>query len=123
LGKDPGLEPGFDPVLDRIQYLAENDLTSLMVLHDFLSKRLAPLQDRSHHPAWMYTGVNDIMWLDHGLGSSLDAVLLVASLKALITDQFSAELVVSATVCEPICVNQAVRTAMLVVTAVVAAHQ
>jgi hypothetical protein len=42
-GKDPGLEPGFDPVLDRIQYLTENDLTSLMVLHDFLSKRLTPL--------------------------------------------------------------------------------
>jgi hypothetical protein len=42
-GKDPGLEPGFDPVLDRIQYLAENDLTSLMVPHDFLSKRLTPL--------------------------------------------------------------------------------
>jgi hypothetical protein len=44
-GKDPGLEPGFDPVLDRIQYLAESGLTSLMVLHDFLSRRLAPLQD------------------------------------------------------------------------------
>jgi hypothetical protein len=42
-GKDPDLEPGFDPVLDRIQYLAENGLTSLMVLHDFLSKCLAPL--------------------------------------------------------------------------------
>jgi hypothetical protein len=42
-GKDPGLEPGFNPVLDRIQYLAENDLTSRMVLHDFPSKRLAPL--------------------------------------------------------------------------------
>jgi hypothetical protein len=27
-GKDPGLELGFDPVLDRIQYLAENGLTS-----------------------------------------------------------------------------------------------
>jgi hypothetical protein len=49
-GKDPSLEPGFDPVLDRIQYLAENGLTSLMVLHDFLSKCLAPLQDRSHRP-------------------------------------------------------------------------
>jgi hypothetical protein len=44
-GKDPGQEPGFDPVLERIQYLAENGLTSLMVLHNFLSKRLAPLQD------------------------------------------------------------------------------
>jgi hypothetical protein len=49
-GKDPSLEPSFDPVLDRIQYLAENGLTSLMVLHDFLSKRLVPLQDRSHCP-------------------------------------------------------------------------
>jgi hypothetical protein len=49
-GKDPGLQPGFDPVLNWIQYLAENGLTSLMVLHDFLSKRLTPLQDRSHRP-------------------------------------------------------------------------
>jgi hypothetical protein len=52
-GKDPGLESGFDLILDRIQYLAENGLTSLMVLHDFLSKSLVPLQDRSHRPAWM----------------------------------------------------------------------
>jgi hypothetical protein len=49
--KDPGLEPGFDPVLDQIQYLAKNGMTSLMVLHDFLSKHLTPLQDQSHHPA------------------------------------------------------------------------
>jgi hypothetical protein len=41
--KDPGLESGFDPVLDQIQYLAENGLTSQMVLHDFLSKCLVPL--------------------------------------------------------------------------------
>jgi hypothetical protein len=85
-GKDPDLEQGFDPVLDQTQYLAENGVTSLMVLHDFLSKRLAPLQDRSHRPAWMYTGVNDIMRLDHGPGSSLGDTLLAASLKALTTD-------------------------------------
>jgi hypothetical protein len=48
--KDPVLEPGFDPVMDRIQYLAKNGLTSLMVLHDFLSKCIVPLQDRSHRP-------------------------------------------------------------------------
>jgi hypothetical protein len=41
--KEPGLESGFDPVLDRIRYLTENGLTSLMVLHNFLSKCLAPL--------------------------------------------------------------------------------
>jgi hypothetical protein len=77
-GKDPGLEPGFDPVLDWIQYLAESGLTSLMVLHDFLSRCLAPLQDRATRPAWMYTRVNDIMRLERGPGSSLDGELLVA---------------------------------------------
>jgi hypothetical protein len=41
--KDLGLEPGFDPMLDQIKFLAENGLTSLMVLHDFLLKHLAPL--------------------------------------------------------------------------------
>jgi hypothetical protein len=53
----------------------------------------------------MYTGVNNIMRLDRGPGSSLDAALLVASLKALTTDQFSAELMAPIAVCEPICVN------------------
>jgi hypothetical protein len=61
VGERPGLEPDFNPVLDRIQYLAKNGLTLLMVLHDFLSKHLVSLQDRSHHPAWIYTEVNDIM--------------------------------------------------------------
>jgi hypothetical protein len=41
--KDLGLESRFDPVLDRIRYLAENSLTSLMVLHNFLSKHLVAL--------------------------------------------------------------------------------
>jgi hypothetical protein len=41
------LESRFDPVLDQIWYLAENGLTLLMVLHDFLSKCLMPLHD---HP-------------------------------------------------------------------------
>jgi hypothetical protein len=57
-----------------------------MMLHDFLSKCLTPLQDQSHRPTWMYNGVNGIMRLDHGPGSSLDMALLVASLKALTTD-------------------------------------
>jgi hypothetical protein len=113
--KTHGLEPGFDPVLDQIQYLAENGLTLLMVLHNFLSKCLVPLQDRSHHPAWMYTGVNDIMRLDCGPGSSQGDALLAASLKALTTDQPSAELVMPTAACEPLCVNQAARTALLAI--------
>jgi hypothetical protein len=81
-----GLKSGFDPVLDRIQYLAEYGLTSLIVLHDLLSKHLAPLQDWSHDPAWMYTGMNNIMRLDYGPGSSLGDTLLAASLETLTTD-------------------------------------
>jgi hypothetical protein len=73
--KDTGLESGFDHILNRIQHLAENGLTSLMVMHDFLSRRLAPLQDRPTRPAWMYTEVNDIMRLERGPGSSLDEAL------------------------------------------------
>jgi hypothetical protein len=112
-GKDPSLESGFDPVLDRIQYLAESGLTSLMVLHDFLSRHLAPLQDRATRPAWMYTGVNDIMRLERGPGSSLDGDLLAACLKALTTDQFSTELAAPPASCGAICLDQAVRTALL----------
>jgi hypothetical protein len=63
----------------------------------------------------MYTGVNDIMWLDRGPGSSLGDTLLAASLKALTTDQSSAELVTPAAACEPLCVNQAARIALLAI--------
>jgi hypothetical protein len=63
----------------------------------------------------MYTGVNDIMWLDRGPGSSLGDTLLAASLKVLTTDQPSAELMMPAAGCEPLCVNQAPRTALLVI--------
>jgi hypothetical protein len=114
-GKDPGLESGFDPVLDRIQHLAESGLTSLMVLHDFLSRRLAPLQDRATRPAWMYTGVNDIMRLERGPGSSLDGELLATCLKTLTTDQFSAELATPPASCGAICMDQAARMALLAV--------
>jgi hypothetical protein len=99
-------------MLDRIWYLAENGLTSLMVLHDFLSKHLTPLQDHPR-PVWMYTGVKDIMRLDRWPGSSLGDNLLVACLKELTSDNFSVELVAPPAPCEPICMNQAARTVLL----------
>jgi hypothetical protein len=102
-------------VLDRIQYLAESGLTSLMVMHDFLSRLLAPLQDRATRPVWMYTGKNDIMQLERGPGSSLDGDLLAACLKALTTDQFSTELATPLASCRAICMDQAARTALLAV--------
>jgi hypothetical protein len=63
----------------------------------------------------MYTGVNDIMRLDRGPGSSLGDTLLAASLKALTTDLPSAELVTPTAGYEPLCVNQAERMALLVI--------
>jgi hypothetical protein len=93
--------------------LAESGLTSLMVLHDFLSRRLAPLQDRATRPAWMYTGVNDIMRLERGPGSSLDSEVLAVCLKALTTDQFSTELATPPASCGAICMDQAARTTLL----------
>jgi hypothetical protein len=63
----------------------------------------------------MYTGVNDIMRLDRGSGSSLGDTLLAASLKALTTDQPSAKLITPAAACEPLCANQAVRTTLLAI--------
>jgi hypothetical protein len=49
--------------------------------------------------------VNDIIRLDRGPKSSLGDTLLAASLKVLTTDQPSAELVMPAVGCEPLCVN------------------
>jgi hypothetical protein len=62
----------------------------------------------------MYTGENDIMRLERGPGPSLDDDLLAACLKALTTDQFSAELATPPASCGAICMDHAVRTALLV---------
>jgi hypothetical protein len=54
------------------------------------------------------------MRLDRGPGSSPDEDLLAACLKALIADQFLAELVATPATCEAICMNQVARTSLLV---------
>jgi hypothetical protein len=61
----------------------------------------------------MYTGVNDIMQLERGPGSSLDEALLATSLRALTANQFLTDFIVPAAVCEPICANQTARIALL----------
>jgi hypothetical protein len=54
----PFLPVVLDLVLDRVKTLARGGLTSMMVLGDFLRRRIAPLQQRSKM-ACMFTGVND----------------------------------------------------------------
>jgi hypothetical protein len=48
----------------------------MMVMHDFVSKRITPLQERTR-PAWLYTGVNDVTRLERGDGSALSEEVLV----------------------------------------------
>jgi hypothetical protein len=57
-------------VLGRIWILAESRLTPMMVLHDFVSKRITPLQERTRL-TWLYTRVNDVPRLERGDRSAL----------------------------------------------------
>jgi hypothetical protein len=85
-------------VLEQIRFLAQNGLTSLMVLHNYLSKRIAPLQAHTR-PAWVYTRLNDTTWLEHGAGSSLDDGTHALSLTKLALDPFLADLVTPSVAC------------------------
>jgi hypothetical protein len=58
-------------VLARIRLLAGKGLTSLMVLADFLSHRITPLQQHAH-ATWSYTGENDTTRLERGCGTDLE---------------------------------------------------
>jgi hypothetical protein len=68
--QDPGLEPAYNPVLGRIRILAKSGLTPMMVLHDYVSKCIVPLKERTR-PTWLYTGVNNVMRPERGDGSAL----------------------------------------------------
>jgi hypothetical protein len=72
------LELALTLVLGRIRILAESGLTSMMVLHDYVLKCITPLQEHTR-PAWLYTGVNDVTWLECDNGSVLaeEALALV----------------------------------------------
>jgi hypothetical protein len=63
--QDPDLKLVFNPVLGRIQILAEGGLISMMMMYDYVSKRITPLQEHTY-PTWLYTRVNDVMWLECG---------------------------------------------------------
>jgi hypothetical protein len=99
-------------VLARIRFLANKGLTSMMVLYDFLLKHIAPLQERSC-PAWLYTGVNDSTRLERGTGSTWEAEKLMMSLAKLSPNPSSPDFITPLASCQPICMDQAVRTVLL----------
>ena len=64
-----------DPVFEHIRFLRNAGLTSVMVVVDFLRRRLAPLRERAR-PCWLYTGPEDITQTQIGASWDLDPVEL-----------------------------------------------
>jgi hypothetical protein len=102
--QDPGLEPVFNPVLGRIWIMAESGPTSMMVLHDYVSKCIMPLQERTCL-AWLYTGVNNITWLERSDRSTLFEEALALVMGNLSPDLSSNDFVTPPASCQPLCMG------------------
>jgi hypothetical protein len=113
LEQNPSLELVFNPVLGRIRILAESGLTSMIVLHDYVSKLITPLQEHTRL-TWLYTRVNDVMWLERGDGSMLGEVALAFVMGKLSPDPSSHDFITPPASYQPLCMDQAVRTLLLV---------
>jgi hypothetical protein len=83
-----------------------------MVLADFLSRHIAPLQSRVR-PAWQYTGEGDATWLERERGSDLAPDVQRTLLGKLSPDPFSIDFITSPPVCAPLCSDKATRTRLL----------
>jgi hypothetical protein len=99
--QDPSLEPAYNPMLGRIWILAKSGLTSMMVLHDYMLKHITPLQERTR-PTWLYTGVNDVTWLERGDGFALSEEALALMMGKLSPDPSSHDFVTPPTSCQPL---------------------
>jgi hypothetical protein len=112
--QDPGLEPVFIPMLGRIWILAESGHTSMMVLYDYVSKRITPLQERTRL-AWLYTRVNDVTQLERSNGTTLgeEAPAFVMGKRS--PNPSSHDFVTPPASCQPLCMDQAARTLLVVV--------
>jgi hypothetical protein len=78
-----------------------------------VSKRIAPLQERTH-PAWLYTGVNDVTRLERGDGSALGEEALTRVMGKLSPDPSSHDFVTPPASYQPLCMDQTTRTLSLV---------
>jgi hypothetical protein len=85
----------------------------MMVLHDYVSKRITPLQEHTR-PTWLYTRVNDITQLERGDGSVPRGEALVLMMGKLSPDPSSHDFVTPPASFQPLCVDQAARLMLLV---------
>jgi hypothetical protein len=108
----PSIPAELDPVLNRIKKLARSGLTSMMVLGDFLKRRIAPLQHRSRM-AYVYTGLNDCCRIARGPGGDFTRAELEAAIRAMTGEAFVPESLVLPSGVKALCEDQALRSTVL----------
>jgi hypothetical protein len=108
----PTIPAELDPVLYRIKKLARSGLTSMMVLGDFLKRRIAPLQQRSRM-AYVYTGLNDCCRIARGPGGDFTRAELEAAIRAMTGEVFVPESLVLPSGVKALCEDQALRSSVL----------
>jgi hypothetical protein len=97
-----------NPVLGRVKTLARGGLTSMMVLGDFLRRRMAPLQQRSRM-ACMFTGVNDYCRIVRGASTDLSSVELETSIRVMTGEAYTPESLILPRGIKALCEDQAMR--------------
>jgi hypothetical protein len=108
----PSMSEELCPVLDRVKNLSKSVLTSLMVLGDFLMRRIAPLQQRTRM-AYMYTGSNDCYRIARGPGTVFTRAELEVAIRGMTGDAFSPESLVPPSEVKALCEDQALRSSVL----------
>jgi hypothetical protein len=84
----------------------------MMVLGDFLKRRIAPLQQRSRM-AYMYTGPNDCCRIARGPGTDFTRAELEVAIQEMTGDAFSPESLVLPSGVKALCEDQALRASVL----------
>jgi hypothetical protein len=113
----PRLSVPFAPVVEQIKLLVDHGLTSMMVLFNFLSKCITPLQLRVHS-MWQYTEESDTTQLERGRGSGLSSDVMSDLLGKLTPNSFSVDFITPSPPpprpgCAPMCSAQPTRTWLL----------
>jgi hypothetical protein len=84
----------------------------MMVLGDFLKRRIAPLQQRSRM-AYVYTGLNDCCRIARGPGGDFTRAELEAAIRAMTGEAFVPESLVLPIGVKALCEDQALRSSVL----------
>jgi hypothetical protein len=108
----PSMPEELVPVLNRVKELARGGLTSMMVLGDFLKRRIAPLQQLTRM-AYMYKRSNDCCKIARGPGTDFTRVELEVAIRGMTGDAFSPESLVLPSGVKALCEDQALRSSVL----------